>query len=321
MKPFITICCAALVGAALISCSAGTATTTPTGELALMFDRASILTLTPDADLTPDSYHIVGSGPGEESFDTTTTSSFIELQDVAIGDWLVTVYALNAEGSIVGLGENDATIQNDALTTLEISIVPVDGDGMLSIAVEWDPTQVDSPSIQGSLVPPTGTDMPLTFNLADGTATTQFDQIPAGYYTLVLQVQDNGILVMGAVETVRIAPNSLTSGSFVFQDVNQPGGDILINMTVDMRDPLAVSISGPVGSLAQGTDMTATASVTDFTDNVVYAWYLNGTARATGSSYTLGSTLEPGFYRLDVTAFSADGTRAGSASHEFTVVQ
>jgi len=68
--------------------------------------------------------------------------------------------------------------------------------------------------------------------------------------------------------------------------------------------------------------MTATASVGDGTQNVTYVWYLNGVWQPTaaGSSYTFGSNLGLGYYRLDVTAFTTDGTRAGSATASFQVV-
>ena len=57
------------------------------------------------------------------------------------------------------------------------------------------------------------------------------------------------------------------------------------------------------------------------TGNVIYTWYINGESRAIGDSYTLGSDLAVGTYRLDVTAFTADGSRAGSATHTFTVLE
>jgi hypothetical protein len=52
---------------------------------------------------------------------------------------------------------------------------------------------------------------------------------------------------------------------------------------------------------------------------VVCAWYLNGVSKATGTSYTVGTGLAAGIYRLDVSVFTADGKRAGSAKHAFQV--
>ena len=55
------------------------------------------------------------------------------------------------------------------------------------------------------------------------------------------------------------------------------------------------------------------------TEPVTFAWYLNGAAQSTGSSFTIQG-LAAGQYRLDVTAFNADGSRAGSATFSFEVV-
>jgi hypothetical protein len=54
---------------------------------------------------------------------------------------------------------------------------------------------------------------------------------------------------------------------------------------------------------------------------VTYIWYLNGESKTAGVSpnLTLGSALAAGYYRLDVTAFTAQGLRAGAATHRFTV--
>jgi hypothetical protein len=66
--------------------------------------------------------------------------------------------------------------------------------------------------------------------------------------------------------------------------------------------------------------MTVTASIPPETGSVTYTWYLNGLAQATGSSYTVGTGLSQGSYRLDVTVMTTDGNSAGSATHSFRVV-
>ena len=53
---------------------------------------------------------------------------------------------------------------------------------------------------------------------------------------------------------------------------------------------------------------------------MVYTWHINGQSMASGPGYTLESDLSEGAYRLDVTAISTDGSRAGSASHSFQVI-
>ena len=124
----------------------------------------------------------------------------------------------------------------------------------------------------------------------------------------------------GAVEVVRIAAGQGTTGSYAFANVNKPGGTLQVNITPAMADPIALSISGVASTITVGASMTATASVTDGTGNVVYVWYLNGESIGMGSaSLTFGSTLAAGYYRLDVTGYTTDGTRGGSASASFQV--
>jgi hypothetical protein len=87
-----------------------------------------------------------------------------------------------------------------------------------------------------------------------------------------------------------------------------------------MENPLTITLTGTVSQLVYGETMTVTADAGSVTD-VNYTWYRNGVSQATGASYTTDSTLAPGSYRLDVIGFTADGSRAGSASHSFTVVE
>jgi len=60
--------------------------------------------------------------------------------------------------------------------------------------------------------------------------------------------------------------------------------------------------------------------VSNYSDNVTYVWYVNGDAKGTGSSFAFDNSWTQGYYRIDVTAFSADGKRAGSATTNVQVV-
>lgn len=66
--------------------------------------------------------------------------------------------------------------------------------------------------------------------------------------------------------------------------------------------------------------MTVEASVPPETGNVTYVWYINGDALATGASYTTPSDLIVGVYKLDVISFTADGSRAGSTTYTFRIL-
>ncbi len=83
---------------------------------------------------------------------------------------------------------------------------------------------------------------------------------------------------------------------------------------------LPVAISGIGGSsLSQGTVVDLTASLPGDSASVLFTWYVNGVEAATGSSYGFGAARKSGSYRIDVVAFSADGTQAGSATTTINV--
>jgi hypothetical protein len=146
--------------------------------------------------------------------------------------------------------------------------------------------------------------------------------IPNGYYTLVVKLLDNGQLVMGAVDVVRIVKDQTTSGAFTFTDINTGTGSISVSVTPRMDNPIPIAMSGQKAELGTGTPMSLTASAPPDVGNVTFIWYLNGVARGSGPSFAVNQTASPlaaGFYRLDVTAFTAAGARGGSTTCTFRV--
>ena len=276
-------------------------------------------TLLPPIDMNAASFTVSGLGPGGATFSQSTSGGSVTVSDLAFGSWSVTVNALNAGGTLIGSGQATVTVHTGQTSTVAISVVPLSGNGTLDLTVTWTASQVEIPSIKATLTPSSGAATALSFSIAGNQATYSSTTIPAGYQTLTLQLLDNNLLVMGAVEVARIVAGQTTTGSYAFTNVNQPGGSVQVNITPAMADPIPVGINGVSSTITAGTSVTATASVSDGTSGVVYVWYLNGVSQATGSSYTFGSTLAAGYYRLDVTAYTADGTRAGSGTASFQV--
>jgi len=296
--------------------------TIPAGSLVININSDGSKELVPGLDMNPASYIISGTGPGGSIFSESTGESPLIIAGLDFGDWTVTVDALNAEEIIIGRGQGTTTIHTGQSQAMTIAITPLDGYGTLDLTVLWTPEDTENPSIEAQLIPQAGSTTNLSFTIqSPGTATFNENTIPTGYYTLVLQLKDNNILVMGAVEMVRIVKDQITSGQFEFFNINGPGGNIEISIAPELNDPITVTLSGQIDNIYAGESMTVTASVPPETDNVICTWYINGEARAIGSSYTLGSDLSVGIYRLDVTAFTADGSRAGSATHAFTVLE
>jgi hypothetical protein len=288
------------------------------GAIALSISAAGSKTLLPAIDMVPAGYDISGSGPGGRSFSQTTALTSIVIPGLAFGQWTLTVNAKNQAGALIAQGSATIAVQTGLQSPLTIIPVPLQGNGKITLSATWVAADVQTASIDAQLTPGTGSPIPLSFTLAAGSATCQNVSVATGYYTLSIRLLDNGVLVMGAVEVVRIVKDQTTAGAFDFTQVNKPGGAIAVSITPLMSEPLAVAMQGQAATLPVGGSMTVAASVTGNVGNVLYVWYINGESRATGSnaspSFTVGSSLPAGVYRLDVTAFTADGKRAGAAS-------
>ena len=286
-------------------------------------DGLSAQTLLPAISMDIAAYDIYGSGPDGESFEELDyTNQSLTVPSLAFGSWTVTINGKNADGTIIGTGFGTTVVHTNDTSTVSVTVIPLSGIGTLDVTVNWNAEDTDIPSIDSELLAPSGASRSLTpFTISgENQGTSVTDDVETGYHTLIIKLQDNLALTMGAVEVVRIVKEETTSGAFDFYEINKPGGTIQVNIEPEMDDPLEVSMSGAVAELAVGESMTVSASVTDPPSGVLYVWYINGESQDTGDTYVVNG-VEEGVYRLDVTAFTADGTRAGSASHEFHVIE
>jgi hypothetical protein len=273
-------------------------------------------------DMSPANYGVSGVGPGGAAFIVSQDHNPIEQTGLPFGEWTVAVDLQNSSGVFIARGESTVTIDTRTTTPVEIVVSALDGYGSLDLTVNWPPEDTENPSILSRLILSTGTSTELLFDMvAPGQATYSSSTIPSGYHTLEVQLWDRGYLLTGAIEVVRIVNEQTTSGVFNFAQVNQPEGRIAVYLTPELNDPIDVTILDQPTEVYWGEEVTVRASVPSDVGNVVYVWYLNGVPQATGSTFTITNDTDIGLYRLDVTAFTADGRRAGSTSHMFSVLQ
>jgi hypothetical protein len=265
------------------------------------------------------SYSIAGTGPNSATFTAASTGASVTENSLAFGSWTIVVNATNAAGQLIGTGSSTAQVNTGETTIVSVNVAPILGTGTLSLGVSWPAAQVQTPSINASLTPALGSAQVLPFTISGATASYSNAAVGNGYYTLAFTLLDNASVVAGAVDVVRIVTGQTTSGTYAFSNVNAPGGTIAVNINANMQNPLDVAIAGASATLSQGTTEGLTASVTNFSGNVVYVWYVNGVSVGTGASYTFGANQPLGYYRIDVTAFTADGTRAGSCAYNIQV--
>lgn len=277
-------------------------------------------TMQPDIDMDVADYEIVGSGPNSESFQQTSANGALTVENVVPGTWAITVNARNAQSEVIGSGSASTNVEAGKTAPVNVVVAPLQGDGTLRITVTWPDADVATPSVAGQVDPSWGDPIDLDFTVdGSGHATAADLQIPGGYYTLSVQILDGSEVAAGAVDVARIVKDGLTSGNVGFTSVKKSGGSTTINIDPDMDDPLTVQLSGASAEIDFGQSMTVTASVAESGVTPTYQWYLDGASVGSGSSYTVPSDLPEDFYRLDVIATSGDGSRTGSATHEFHV--
>ena len=305
----------------LWGCSFPVAPSGKTGSLSISLTNSiTAKTLTPPVSMAAASYTITGTGPNSATFTAASTGAAVTENGLAFGSWTIVVNALNANGTLIGTGTAAAQVHTGETASVTVTVTPVTGAGALSLTVSWPAEQVQAPSITASLTPALGTAQGLAFVVTGSTATYTNAAIGNGYYTLAFTVNDNGVAEAGAVEVVRIVAGQATSGTYTFANVNRAGGGIQVNITANMQNPLDVAMTGAVATMSAGTTQALSADVSNYSGNVSYVWYVNGVSQAAGATYSFGTGVSAGYYRIDVTAFAADGTRAGSATTDVQVL-
>ena len=248
--------------------------------------------LLPSLDMTPASYTIKGYGPAGASFTQKVTGTSATISNLVAGAWSIIVEAYNGDASptLIGSGTGTVAVTAGKTESLEITVIPLSGDGSLSLTVSWPSGVLSSgPSIEASLTPTTGgSAQSLSFTIiADNSASYSSDFI-AGYYTLSLCLKDGGVVVGGKTDSVRIIAGQTTTGSYTFSSVNNPGtiSGVSLTITPSLADPYLVSITGGESTIMTGTTLNLTASVSnaDASEEIEYAWYVNGVDQGVSSS-------------------------------------
>lgn len=281
-----------------------------------------INTILPDVDMTPATYEFHGDGPNSSSFDVSDEQLPVYQRGLEFGEWSITVNAKNQYGTIIAQGTRMTTVHAGEATTLYIPIQPVTGYGTLDVSIHWHDSEIEIPSLQGQLIPTTGAPIELNFTITNpGLAVCVRENTPTGYYTMSIQLFDNGTPVAGAVEIIRIIDSQTTVGEFEFYDISQVGGDFTISVTPEMDEPIDITLNGQTEQILEGENMIVTAVIPEESVTVEYMWFVNGEYKDSGGTFIIENDLQPGIYRLDVAVFTIDNLRAGSMAHTFTVVE
>ncbi|HEX3045633.1 MAG TPA: hypothetical protein VHY08_12815 [Bacillota bacterium] len=294
-----------------------------TGSLVLNIGQAGLKaqTIEPVLDMNIAAYDIIGSGPNGANFrkDNVTVGGQVRINTLGVGSWAVEVDAKNAAGILIAAGVTTVQVSAGAAAQAIVTVRPINGTGQLNLTVSWPAGIIMNPSVTGTLIPVGGTALNITYTLSGDnlSATYQNSMLSTGYYTLFTQLKDGSTRKWSATDTIRIINGQTTTGVYELTATQGQFGDIQLEVTPDLQNPITITFSGQQNSLPAGSDMTITAAPSQPVD--AYQWYLNGFALpdATNASLTIGQSLGVGKYML--TLVITKGNIVSSNSIGFSV--
>lgn len=171
------------------------------------------------------------------------------------------------------------------------------------------------PSVEATLEPVGGTSGIIHFVPGTDSAAHRGDY-GNGYYVLNLRLVDEGEVVWGTVEAVRIIAGEVSRALFALtEDVNR--GGLALTVVNGLDNPIEVTLDGDE-SIPQGRTMQVTATTSESVDG--YSWYLQGTPIGVGApSIVVGEGLDVGHYWLSLVV--TKGSVLGSGAWKFTVYE
>jgi hypothetical protein len=309
LMTLLVLCAGALIAACHLP--GGPPSTKGSLKITIGNNIAARTIVPPTEGTTATLYEVNGAGPNGAKFSTQTSGDPVTISGLALGQWTVSVDALNANADTIGHGESSATVAAGE-NSVTVSVLLASGSGNLSLTVNWNTGQVQGPGSVGASITPArgGSLQSLSFTGSDGSLSSATTGILPGYYILNLNLLDHAGNVVGSTTDLVWIVNAQTStGSFDFTNAVNTGS-IKVSIT-PLPNPLNASISRSGGSVSA---VVANYSGTDLS----YQWYMNGAAVGTNSNnYTLPST--PGCYWISVIVWTTNWAQAGSATANFQV--
>ena len=130
---------------------------------------------------------------------------------------------------LVAVGEGSVVVDGEGMSDIVIELAPATAGGMIDFSVIWNPELVLTPTTEVFLTSGAGEQISLNATEIAGEANFNQNGIPSGFYTLQVFLKDQGIYVMGAVETVEIKDGIQSSLNFDFSEINKVGQAVTVN--------------------------------------------------------------------------------------------
>jgi hypothetical protein len=254
----------------------------------------------PELDMEVASYTISGTGPTvDDSFEVSDhIEGLFTKDDLAVGEWTITVDGYNTDGDKIATAEATATIVRDETTVVTMVLRPLEGTGTLSVSMSWSDSQslITDPSAtmvlrdeEGDYVDTIST--PVSLSITEQTASGIITDLPTGWYEVTVSLSDGSTTAWQGVFALRVVDGQTTTGTLTISEeqlqIGPGSGSVSITIEEDMDNPLVVGFSGMPETVEAGTEITLT-STGAYSGAEQYRWYVNGVRQTdeTTSSFT-----------------------------------
>ncbi|AEC02669.1 hypothetical protein [Parasphaerochaeta coccoides] len=315
------VACLSLICVCLATLT-GCPTAPSTASLELHLDSMARTIVPEGTSLFVTAYTVMGKGPDGQNFKVNSNNSLISVDGLNEGMWNLTATGHNTQGVALVSGHSDIALKKDR-NVVSIALDSMVGIGTLSMEITWKANNIVHAGIHLMLVDEEGKETilaPNVFNESRGMASVSV-QVPAGSYSLCIQLTESGALRAGHVTALRVVDGLVSEGIIhlaLDEPTHPPYSFLLENKT---GVPVSCRIIGAdKGTLSTGP-VTSSLEVEDglALDDLVVNWFLNGRKVGDGSSVTF--TPPQGYSRLDVIARGPQSGTMGSTGWQFKVTQ
>ncbi len=281
-------------------------------------------TLMPDVDLENASVTVEGVGPGGEIFSEIGVDGGCVVSELAPGAWSVTATLRSAE-TVLAQGTATVMLLAGRSTDCSVTLGPVEGAGVLAIALSWDAPA--SPQISAELTPMEGDPQSVEFVVDEYSASYMNESLATGYYLLTVTASQNETILGGIAESVCVLDGLTVSGSYDLPLSESLGptslGISLVLPNLQSLDPSdmllpAFVFRGVTAVFTGPAPETVASGDTILPEGVGYEWYANGISIGSGRTIQVDTGDLAPWNRIDLVCGTVE--RQGSAAATLRVV-
>ncbi len=299
-------------------CNLGMGESSSTGSLTVSMDTTRSVSSSLNSTIT--TYEITLS---HDDKDITRNLSVakgdaILFTDLLIGDWTISVNALNSDNVMIASGGSAVLVEAEKVNAAHVQLSYLEGEGTFDLSVSWD-EEVAGLSVTTTILTYPSLDsfdpIVMTPN-TDNVSADLVTDLTAGRYVVTTYLNASDLFSIGKIEAFEIMKDASTYIDFSFVI---PQGDTSITITDPESELFTISLSGieDDAALVLG-DLPVT--VTALSDETVlsWIWYIDGVLQESETGDTLVlDDLETGNH--SVTCLAMTDSEFGSETVNFSV--